>query len=631
MDIEKDERFDESIPSAPRPETAAGRSSDADADADADADKDTNAGSDANDESKTNASKSIESSQEVSENRKQPVIIDFHQTRESSQRGDGDERRFNQRSRDGRGRRDRDPRRGGRPQSRHSPGDAYIDEDTHVVYLISSLESMLKVANYVGFIDTSVYFSVEAQLRNRALDAVDRVLLYQSELGIQQLKRVIDRYPNLMLIDDVIQELDSQIDVDLEEIRKKREEFARRAPGEKDRLLETHNRICSLAEAITEFRKAVAERQGTTKRQNPVAFERILELLRYVDERLGVKRYDMRANGLVADILAAHVFQETCLEGKNVAVYTRDEDVKKLVSTSYRLVRSMGKDVPASIAVALETHNVVVLKYNFDKGVYSRYFESQTIRRRDEFIFPSKIREKEIPEILTGCRQLLRKLSEALPPVEGEVSEETGTQVADALRFLVEVYQKRTTPVEERIREGECLRTIGTSLGDDDAVQAVSETLGGLRRDRIQARLGELEEEGRKREGNLASLLSNSTAGPGRMIDASLSSKLEELSQQISTNVIDRLYNETALERGRHEFSDEELSRARESVQELRRRGQSLGDEEVGVSVDELAQATQLPPDRILKNAESNGVRREGRTVFLTLRALMDLLHQNTA
>lgn len=524
---------------------------------------------------------------------------------------------------DGRPRRDR-----GRGDSDVAAQQTYITEDTNVVYLTSSLESMLKVPNYVALFDSNVYFSVRGYLKDRVFDAVDRGLIYQAELATQQMRRITEKYPNLMLIEPVIGELLSMMDGDAAEFRRKREEFDRRAPADKDRSLEIHNRLCSLADLVSEFRKVVEARRQNATAGNAEALENILRLVRFVDEKLGVKRFDVRTAGDAGDQIAGLALYHFLIEGRNVAVYTRDEDVKKLVSTTYRMIRSMGRDVPASILRRIEANNLVVLKYNYDKGVYSRYFESLTIRRPDEFIFPSKIREREIPEILAGCRARVRRLAEFLP---GTPEEKAGddSSLRGALEHLVARFREDPggdRPAGDRIKDGECLQAVAEGLGYKGIRESLGETLRELRRRRIEERVETLEQVGRELEAEVSRLFS----GPGRPVGVQLSQELGDFSARISTNVLERLYYSTALERGRFDAGPADFERVRAAIGELRHRGHLLGDEEAELTVDEVGEVCRIPPEKVLRLASSGGLKCEGRRVFLNLKGIVGLMQDGS-
>ena len=72
---------------------------------------------------------------------------------------------------------------------------------------------------------------------------------------------------------------------------------------------------------------------------------------------------------------------------RHVAIYTRDEDVRRVTSSVYKLIVSQTlRDENTQLVVkALKLRNLVVLKYNAEREEYARFFESQTHAEIGEF------------------------------------------------------------------------------------------------------------------------------------------------------------------------------------------------------------------------------------------------------
>jgi hypothetical protein len=516
----------------------------------------------------------------------------------------------------------------------HTIQENFITSETNVVHLFSSTEILLKVPSYTVFFDANVYPSIEGYLKDKSLDGLDVGLLYKAKLGINLLQKIVPRYPNLIILPPVAEEIDHLTSADLSQIRRKREFYDRLPTGGKNEALDAHNRLSELAGLITGLRQAVKDKAHAAPEMKDEIYRPILSLVKFLDENLGTKKPESREFNDTDERLVASAFYQMLYENRNAAVYTRDEDVKRLVSTTFRFLMFLATKGRTTLARKLEFTNIIVFKYNYEKGVFQRYFESHTTPHPEDFIFPSRLRDQEKSAIQGGAQELTVEIERAIGSTSGAVVEPQREKPSTgggekALRHIAALIldDGRFAPadseaeVSAREHDLEQLQVLGQFFGAKEVTVQVEAALEELRHSRIEGQIRKLEGRGHELEAELARFTVPSGAG----LDFDFSRRLSKVAGEVNDNLLERLFLSMAIEEKRLNVSAADLGRIRAMLQKLEKSGYDLHREEVCLPLEEIEALMGIPADRIVQVVQTRKIRHEGRRVFLDLKGLTRL------
>lgn len=295
------------------------------------------------------------------------------------------------------------------PQEREF--DEYVIGIQNSAQLISSLAFMLRERNYVALYDTSVLSSPESHIKNSNFSDLNRDFLYKWFLFYTGLSYNINSYENLIVIPEVAEEMSNLISAALSSIEKKRNIYRGLSANEKKDYQNTCEQLLKNSDILLELQKKMNTFKIKNSNLSPVIFDRFLQLIKLLDEHLELKKVSSRETNDTDERVAARTFYEIICHHRNVAAYTRDDDIRKLVSATFKFLLS--KDV-AEMSVPflkkLSHLNIIVLKYNYDKKVFSRFFESSTLPNIGEFRFPKKVSKNRIASILEEANDILHQI-----------------------------------------------------------------------------------------------------------------------------------------------------------------------------------------------------------------------------
>ncbi len=516
----------------------------------------------------------------------------------------------------------------------HTIQENFINGHTNVVHLFSSTEILLKVPTYTVFFDTNVYPSIEGYLKDKNLEALDAGLLYKAKLGLNILQKTIGKYPNLVILPAVAEEISHMAGADLAQIRKKRELYERLPTGGKNEFLDVHNRLSELSRLISGLHQIVKEKSQAAPEHKVEVYDPILRLVKFLDESLGSKKPQSREFNDTDERLVAAAFYQMLYENRNVAVYTRDEDVKRLVSTTFRFIMYTANKGRNQLGSKFEFTNIIVFKHNYEKGVFSRFFESQTIPHPEDFIFPSRLREQEKAAILNGTQELTAEIERGIgagadtklqspkerpSPGGGEKAfRHLAALILDEGRFGPSGEEPEAL---ERENDLEQLLVLAQFFRVKEVTTQVEAALEALRQVRIEAQIRKLEGRSGELEEELGKLVTPSQKG----IDFNLSSRLSRLAGEIEENLLERLFLSTCLEERRLIPEGSLLERLRNAVRQLDQNGDDLQREKVCLPLEEIEELSGIPSERIVQVVQSRKIPHEGRRVFLDLQNLIRL------
>ncbi len=516
----------------------------------------------------------------------------------------------------------------------HTIQENFITSETNVVHLFSSTEILLKVPSYTVFFDANVYPSIEGYLKDKSLDGLDVGLLYKAKLGINLLQKIVPRYPNLVILPPVAEEIEHLTGADLSQIRRKRELYDRLPTGGKNEALDAHNRLSELGGLITGLRQAVKDKAQAAPDLKEEIHRPILSLVKFLDENLGTKKPQSREFNDTDERVVAAAFYQMFYENRNAAVYTRDEDVKRLVSTTFRFLMFLASKGRSTLARKFEFTNIIVFKYNYEKGVFQRYFESQTTPHPGDFIFPSRLRDQEKGAIQSGAQELAAEIERGIGSPSGHLVEPPREKPSTgggekALRHIAALLldEGRFAPAESeaevltRENDLEQLMVLAQFFGAKEVTAQVEAALEELRHSRIEGQVRRLEVRGHELEAELGKFAM--PAGGG--LDFDFSRRLSRVAGEVNDNLLERLFLSTALEEKRLSVSTADLDRIRGMIQKMEKNGYDLHREEVCLPLEEIEALTGIPADRIMQVVGTRKIRHEGRRVFLDLKGLTRL------
>jgi hypothetical protein len=520
------------------------------------------------------------------------------------------------------------------PAGEHAIQEYFITEATNVVHLFGSPEILLKIPSYAVFLDANVYPSIEGYLKDRPLDGIDPGLLYKEKLAIAILGKLLGKYGNLLILPPVAEEIDHMAAADLAQIRRKREAYEKLPVGGMNEVLDVNNRLTELGAAIAGLRDAFGKRAEAMEPPRSEVYGPLLALVKFLDENLGTKKIESREFNDTDERLVAAAFYQMLRENRNAAIYTRDEDVKRLVSTTYRFIRFLATRGKPYLGSRFDFTNIIVFKYHFEKGVFSRFFESQTTSHPEDFIFPSRLREQEKASILAGAGELVAEIEKALgasaSPVEVPREKPSTGGGEKALRHIAALVldEGRSGPPDgeaetaEREVDLEQLLVLAQFFGARDVGAQVEGALEALRQSRLEARIRSLETRAGELERDLNSLAAPRPVGIG----FDVSQRLRRLAEEVNENLLERLVLTTALEEKRMTVGGAELGRIRKALGELERAGYDLHREKVVLPLEEIEAFSGIPIDRVVGTVNSRKIPHEGRRVFLDLRDFVRLI-----
>ncbi len=509
----------------------------------------------------------------------------------------------------------------------------YVVESSNVHQLVSSVETFARDKHYVLVLDASIFCSFD-RLAGAAsgggqaphgLDAFKRQQVLNLRLFYNELLHLLESYDNVIVIPEVKGELANLIAAALGQIDRKKAQYNALTPARKDQVVDTWNQLLRIEELLRKLRVKIEERVLALPRTNAKIFAALEEAVVLAAETLGLKKSDVAGRSSTDERIAARAFHEVLVNHKKVAVCTRDEDVRRLVSTVYKLfVSSTVREEATRLVVrALHFQNIVVLKYNGERDVFSRFFESSTQPDIGEFIFSRWVPDRARTKLTAGVRSALAAMGKELEVEAAALDAGAGGHAASAIgrggasagaaseaviAALAAVHERMlwyqevarsvgVGDIHDEIRVLRSMFRVAEVVGHPPLLEAVQRDLQQLMKKRIHIRLRELDDKNER----LNRDLHETTQSQRYRKDVAAAERLRELANEIADVAREKHFFEWALATERYALTQDDFRKSQELLDRFAANGYDMRDGECLVPPNEIADITGLDYHTVLK------------------------------
>ncbi len=489
----------------------------------------------------------------------------------------------------------------------------YILDARNVHQVLASLEAYGRDRRYGLIPDASIFCSFDRYL-SAPIESLKRGPIQNLKVFYSELLRLLEAYDSFAVLPEVKAELANLIAASTAQIDRKKLQYQQLTPFKKDQVVETFNHLLRIEELLRKILRKLEERALHGLRTNEKISSLLLELIAYLSTALELKKPDGPRSD-TDERIAARAFHDVLVHHQKVAVCTRDEDVRRIISTVYKLfVSATVRDEASKLLVrALRFGNIVVLKYNADREVFQSFFESSTQQEIGEFIFSKWAPEKTRKQVVQTTRQALGAVwreieaQAAASPLDG-----TGRLVAppqkDVLDSLAALFERvlwyqevaRTVGVgdiHEEIRVHDYLRTIATAVRHDSLLATIETSLQGLMKKRLQATLREVQEKSE----TLAKEFEELAQHQRFRRDIASAERVRAVSADLVDVTRERQFLERAFTAENYCVSREDFRRVEELLDRFAANGFNLREGACLVPPNEIADLTGLEYNAVLK------------------------------
>ncbi|MFC1706651.1 hypothetical protein ACFL59_07500 [Planctomycetota bacterium] len=510
-------------------------------------------------------------------------------------------------------------------------GRDYVLDARNVHALASTLESYARDKHYAVLLDASVWAPFDRLLAAERLGKLAPKRMLSLQVFYSELLRIIESYDNIVVVPEIKIELANLIAASNAQIDRQKLQYQQLSPAKKDRVSRVFSTLLRLEETLRKLRTRLEDRVRAGPRVEATVLGLLTETIVAIAETLRLKKPDTVTSSDVDERLVAHAFYDLLWNHRLVAVYTRDEDVRRVVSAAYKLMVSQTiRDDSVNLVVkALKLGNLVVLKYNAEREQYSRFFESQTQKEIGEYIFSKFLSERAKVKLVTLVRGNMARLGKMLlerGDDPGEVERpalEAPERLLEALGMIHDRmvwYQEvaravGVTDVHEDIRITGALKEIAEGLRHSDLARSVARTLEGLMRKRITLYLRDLEAKDEALRCELAEV----TEGSRYQRDLRSAERLGEIAHEIASNAREKHFFARALGMGDFYLTQEHFRRTEDILERLSANGYDVREKECLVPVSDLADLTGRDYQSLLRLASEHRLGTDGGLVRIDL------------
>ncbi|MBI3845781.1 MAG: hypothetical protein HY292_14200 [Planctomycetes bacterium] len=494
--------------------------------------------------------------------------------------------------------------------------DGYIFRETNPTHLGSSLEHMVRLPNFFALFDTNVLCGTSSYLSTAQPDQIEPLLIHNLNVFYRQLVRIVDEIPHVLLIEPVVAEMSNVLRASQSVAERKIRELQSLPAMKRDALAHVRATLQDQVHLSTAMHEAIQRRSYRPELLDATCFEGLLELVKLFDETLELKKTaDPTKRNDTDERLAATAFYELLMHDRNIAVYSRDDDVRKLVATVYRfaVAPELVHGEAQKILQKLRFHKIIVFKFHAGKRTFSRFFESDTARHTDVFYFPTKITAAKQREFISEANRLLtvmaRRMFEVLRVSEPVPTPITADESRAALKEAVD-YLRPMAEFLNNVRLWDNLSLVSRFLEHEGLTEQIHEVSRSLRRSAVGTRITTLRELSEKNRVEVKTLTQGDLSDPARLM------RLGELSRTLLDTESELRFFEEAQKRGR-DVSPNDYVRIQPIVRGLGQRGYALTERVEYVSVEDIAEATGVRPTTVITTINENALRTEGSKVLL--------------
>ena len=504
--------------------------------------------------------------------------------------------------------------------------DDYVIGLQNPTQLISSLALLLRERNYACLYDTSILTSPEQYLKKNSLEALNKDFLYKWFLFYNGILRNINNFSNLILLPEVIEECSNLLQAVISALTKRKNQFKTLSPQEKKNLQDIFEQLLKNEEIIGAFLAKLGE---LDQRQTPVhnkIFEKILDLVKLLNEYMELKKLSSRRANDTDERIAARALYEIIINQSNVAVYTRDDDVRKLISTAFRLLisRQISEDCAYSFLKNFSHFNLLVLKYNYEKKSYSRFFESSTLPHTGDFRFPRKLPQAKVSQLLNQIQEILADIDTEIVKIQS-VTEDTEAQKEDRRHeliseALVQIFESLSALeiVDDahnnqlKISLLKNMEILVKSLNYQELEAKIRQAMVEQQRSCIENILDSLHSEKEELQQKFNDL--SSRAGEG----IEYWQKVQSAAASIQQNLLKMRFFQTAANWHFYQAGYEDFETFKELLNTFQSHGFHINAEETPIPAEKIAHITGYSTSEIIKLVDSYNIRCENSNIYLT-------------
>ncbi|BBM86459.1 hypothetical protein [Candidatus Uabimicrobium amorphum] len=508
--------------------------------------------------------------------------------------------------------------------------EGYVLNVQNPVQLVSSLAFFLRERNYVCLYDTSILSSPEKYLKRNAFVDISKDFLYKWFLFFTGVSRHLSNFENLILIPEVVREVSNILQAAISIIEKKKLEYKELSSQEREELCVVYQQLAKNEETLRKILQTI----HPSEKPHPTIFNSILNMVKFLDAHLELKKSDSRVTNDTDERIVARVFYEVLVNGHNTCVYTRDDDIRKLISVTFRLLISKfaQKDAFKEILRNLFHRNILVLKFNYEKKVFSRFFESSTLENIEDFKFSRRImQETDVNTILTGLEKHVADLVEVFEDYHRENNpEEDDILDEDIIHSLKKMYDHlHKLEIKEDIKNNskriyiyQELSYLLESLGEMPFAEKIMETTRQEQKQWIEKQLRILQENKTALETEFVKISQQHNDD----LEYKVIKKIKCAVEKLEENSLKIYFFQSALEQNFFRLDEDSYASFTQLLQNFSTHGFEVESKETPVPIEKIAQITNFSIAEVIKIIEKHDISHEGTYAYLSQKHLLFFL-----
>lgn len=494
--------------------------------------------------------------------------------------------------------------------------------------LISSLSLMLREQNYLSLYDTSILCSPEPHLKKASFEELNRDYLYKWSLFFSGMERNFQAFENLIIINEVVEEMQNLIAGTLSAIDKRKGQFKSFSAQQKNCFQNIYEQLLRNEEALHRIQEQLQKYRSKPGLSLPNIFVRFLDFIKILDGSLELKKPSSRND--TDERICARAFYELAVNSFNVAVYTRDDDIRKLISATYKFLTSklVSEEFNLAFLKKFSHLNIVVLKYNYEKHVFSRFFESSTEYWAGDFRFPPKLSKNKVSQICEEIKVILQDIENELQtvPVPQPIQSEpttpavqiTGDSIIKAVQNIFKIVCKmqvqQTIPnFRLKIDLLKHLTTLAQSQQDLELQEQICEVRKNEEQHCIQSMVAQLRQE----QVELQKKFDQMHSKPQPQLPEYWKG-IQETAEGIQENLLKLYFFETALKLNLHTLSEPDYQYFKELLAQFKQQGFLIEQSETPIPQDKISEIVQVSITDTIRIIEQYKIKYQSMHVYLS-------------
>jgi hypothetical protein len=343
-----------------------------------------------------------------------------------------------------------------------------------------------------------------------------------------------------------------------------------------------------------------------------------------MDMSLELKKPTSRETNDTDERLAARALYEAAINNTKTAVYTRDDDVRKLISATFKFLisRQMNDNGDISFIKSFLHLNIMVFKYDYEKKVFARFFESSNLPDIGDFRFPNRLTKVKVGQIISDAKDLLEQIQEYVnipkpQPIEVKAQPSIQQPKVDFRKVLEEIFYsvsalkiKEDTPnCQLKVKLLENLALLSNHFECKELYDKVIQTKGQNERACIELIIAQLKEEKENLQKKHDVLYSQPTKN-WQQIQASASAN-DENDRKLR-------FFENALKANMYNVTYQDYEYFQTILQNFQKQGLHIEESETLVPQEKICDVTNLSTAEIIQIIEAHKIRYESTHAYLS-------------